>query len=422
MKYYLLILSITLVACKSLQLDPFLSELQDGIRQRNYQNCQRIPDQSFIGDCMQEGDQINSELIAAFRPIAGHEFQKVLENLDGTYYKQDPNTGLWYIPSQGKSNMIGDGIAKNAESLTHTLDVEFKKLLEAYKAYVSSDEFLNTNGLKKRIPNLGSLIRPGVNSVDNLGSGAVSIPNAGSNIDNIVANSADDIGGAPPITGAIPRAWPENFQSLNHYELLGVPRDASLEMINQAYKRKALRWHPDRVLPELRDEAKVVFQQLNEANTALKDPVLRSQYDNFLNRPRPNGSTVRPNRPRAQASALRRYMIDAIIIAGWTGMSGIVVGISYLVYDALKGDIDAETDVVAPSTDIEAETDVVTTSTDFHSQTTAVADDNTLTQVCNGSASLLSDSSTGITYYLDPESCYYYYFDNEKGEYVWYYG
>jgi len=370
--------------------------------------------------------------------------------------------------------MIGDGIAKNAESLTHTLDVEFKKLLEAYKAYVSSDEFLNSNGLKKRIPNLGSLIRPGVNSVDNLGSGAVSIPNAGSNIDNIVANSADDIGGAPPIAGAIPRAWPENFQSLNHYELLGVPRDASLEMINQAYRSKAMRWHPDKVAPELKDEAKVVFQQLNEANTALKDPVLRSQYDNFLNRPRPNGSTVRPNRPRAQASALRRYMIDAIIIAGLTGISGSVVGISYLVYDALKGDIDAETDVVAPSTDIEAETDVVapstdieaetdvvatstdieaetdvvatstdieaemdvvttstdidaetdvvTTSTDIHSQTTAVADDNTLTQVCNGSASVLSDSSTGITYYLDPESCYYYYFDNEKGEYVWYYG
>ena len=187
MKAYLFALGIMAsVASQSDLSENLLSQLELKIRNHIFHSCKNLSDAQerssspLLGDevvnlnfCKQAGDQITSELIAAFRPIAGHEFQKVLENLDGTYYKQDPNTGLWYIPSQGKSNMIGDGIAKNAESLTHTLDVEFKKLLEAY----------NSNGLKKRLTRLGSFFRQAVlPPLDNIGNSA--------------AHSVDNIGGS----------------------------------------------------------------------------------------------------------------------------------------------------------------------------------------------------------------------------------
>ena len=63
------------------------------------------------------------------------------------------------------------------------------------------------------------------------------------------------------------------------YHLLGVPRTASQEDIKQAYRKLALRWHPDRN-PENRVEAEKKFKDISEAYQVLSDVDKRRSYDN----------------------------------------------------------------------------------------------------------------------------------------------
>ncbi|OAD56790.1 DnaJ like protein subfamily C member 21 [Eufriesea mexicana] len=64
-----------------------------------------------------------------------------------------------------------------------------------------------------------------------------------------------------------------------HYEVLEIPRNASDDNIKKAYKRLALKWHPDKNLnnPE---EAKEQFQLIQQAWEVLSDPNERTWYDN----------------------------------------------------------------------------------------------------------------------------------------------
>lgn len=65
----------------------------------------------------------------------------------------------------------------------------------------------------------------------------------------------------------------------NYYEVLGVRRDATEEEIKEAYRRLALKYHPD-VNPS--KEAAEKFIEINKAYAVLKDPLKRREYDNFL--------------------------------------------------------------------------------------------------------------------------------------------
>jgi curved DNA-binding protein len=62
----------------------------------------------------------------------------------------------------------------------------------------------------------------------------------------------------------------------DYYEVMGVARDASQEVIKRAYRRLARRFHPD-VSKEPDAEAK--FKELQEAYEVLKDPDKRVAYD-----------------------------------------------------------------------------------------------------------------------------------------------
>jgi molecular chaperone DnaJ len=65
----------------------------------------------------------------------------------------------------------------------------------------------------------------------------------------------------------------------DYYEVLGVARDASEEDLKKAYRKLAMKWHPDRNQGDKDAEAK--FKELNESYDVLKDPEKRAAYDRF---------------------------------------------------------------------------------------------------------------------------------------------
>jgi curved DNA-binding protein len=65
----------------------------------------------------------------------------------------------------------------------------------------------------------------------------------------------------------------------DYYELLGVSRTASEDEIKKAYRKLALKWHPDRHQAESKAKAEEKFKQISEAYEVLSDPQNRKRYD-----------------------------------------------------------------------------------------------------------------------------------------------
>ncbi len=66
----------------------------------------------------------------------------------------------------------------------------------------------------------------------------------------------------------------------DYYETLGINRSASAEEIKRAYRRLALKYHPDRASKGDK-EAEQKFKEASEAYQILSDPQKKSQYDQY---------------------------------------------------------------------------------------------------------------------------------------------
>lgn len=67
----------------------------------------------------------------------------------------------------------------------------------------------------------------------------------------------------------------------DYYQILGVARDASDDDVKKAYRKLALKWHPDRHPEEKKAEAEEQFKRISEAYEVLSDPEKRKKYDRF---------------------------------------------------------------------------------------------------------------------------------------------
>jgi len=78
---------------------------------------------------------------------------------------------------------------------------------------------------------------------------------------------------------APPAAAPSAMTTI--YATLGVQPDAPLDEIKRAYRRAAMKWHPDRN-PGREAEAYAAFQEISEAYAILSDAEQRRVYDEVL--------------------------------------------------------------------------------------------------------------------------------------------
>jgi curved DNA-binding protein CbpA len=78
------------------------------------------------------------------------------------------------------------------------------------------------------------------------------------------------------------KALLEKADSMNYYQMLGVPEDAAVGIIQSAFLLQAKKWHPDRWRGELessREDAARVFARISEAHQVLTNDDQRKEYD-----------------------------------------------------------------------------------------------------------------------------------------------
>ena len=69
----------------------------------------------------------------------------------------------------------------------------------------------------------------------------------------------------------------------DYYQILGVDKNASADQIKSAYRKLAMKYHPDR--NQGNAEAAEKFKEINEANETLSDAQKRAAYDYELEHP-----------------------------------------------------------------------------------------------------------------------------------------
>jgi len=71
-----------------------------------------------------------------------------------------------------------------------------------------------------------------------------------------------------------------DFEGKNYYEVLGVSQEASEHEIKKAYRKQALKFHPDRN-PNNKEETEEIFKKISNVYKVLSTPELKKRYDQF---------------------------------------------------------------------------------------------------------------------------------------------
>ncbi|XP_027338557.1 dnaJ homolog subfamily B member 13-like isoform X3 [Abrus precatorius] len=67
---------------------------------------------------------------------------------------------------------------------------------------------------------------------------------------------------------------------VDYYKILQVDKNATDEELKKAYRKLAMKWHPDKN-PTNKKEAETKFKQISEAYEVLNDPQKRAIYDQY---------------------------------------------------------------------------------------------------------------------------------------------
>src|SRR3989339_2067098 len=65
----------------------------------------------------------------------------------------------------------------------------------------------------------------------------------------------------------------------DYYKILGIEKNADASEIKKAYRKLAMKYHPDKTKGDKSLEEK--FKKISEAYAVLSDPEKRSQYDTY---------------------------------------------------------------------------------------------------------------------------------------------
>jgi DnaJ-class molecular chaperone len=100
----------------------------------------------------------------------------------------------------------------------------------------------------------------------------------------------------------------------DYYAWLSVEPQATAAELRRAWRRLALRWHPDRAGPG----AKSTFQMILGAYQVLADPVARAAYDRRRSATTSGPASMAATRPDAPAVLLRRLSgpLNALLACG----------------------------------------------------------------------------------------------------------
>jgi curved DNA-binding protein len=100
----------------------------------------------------------------------------------------------------------------------------------------------------------------------------------------------------------------------DYYQVLGVEKKASSDDIKKAYRKLALKWHPDKNPNNKAAEEK--FKKISEAYAVLSDNEKRQQYDQF-------GSADQFRQQYSQEDIYRNFDLDEILRSfGFGGAKG----------------------------------------------------------------------------------------------------
>ena len=66
----------------------------------------------------------------------------------------------------------------------------------------------------------------------------------------------------------------------DYYQILGVSREATADDIKKAYRKLAMKYHPDKAKGD-KKQAEEKFKQISEAYAVLSNPEKKKEYDEF---------------------------------------------------------------------------------------------------------------------------------------------